>query len=173
MSRAVLMLAPPAFARASMRSPVAFRCEATAHDLSGFREVLLATYRGRSPRLAARWLRAEAHYLAWLLSPDPGALFLRDAPLTTACPDVPRPDAELLAWADSDHAYEHALRSLAAGRAFVFTVTDYDARYSLRVYPLPTSRQAPPQAPVPARCPPHSPAGTGRHRRPRGRRTTR
>ncbi|MGW0879034.1 hypothetical protein [Streptomyces sp. NPDC002671] len=173
MSRAVLMLAPPASARASMRSPVAFRCEAIAHDLSGSREVLLATYRGRSARLAARWLRAEAHHLARLLSPDPGAPFLRDAPLTTAGPDVPHPGAELRAWADSDHAYEHALRSLATGRAFVFTVTDYDARYSLRVYPLPTRRQAPPQAPVPARCPPHSPAGTGRHRRPRGRRTTR
>lgn len=173
MSRAVLMLAPPASARPSMRLPLAFRCEATAHDLSGTREILLATYRGRSARLAARWLRAEAYRLARLLSPDPATLSLRDAPLITAGPDSPCPDAELRAWADSDHAYEHALRSLATGRAFVFTVTDYDARYSLRVYPLPTRRQAPPQAPVPARCPPHFPAGTGRHRRPRGRSTTR
>ncbi|MGW7363896.1 hypothetical protein ACWGI8_10810 [Streptomyces sp. NPDC054841] len=78
MSPAVLMLAPPTSARASMRSPIAFRCEATAHDLSGSREVLLATYRGRSPRLAARWLRAEAHHLARLLSPDPDALSLRE-----------------------------------------------------------------------------------------------
>ncbi|WP_234022255.1 hypothetical protein [Streptomyces ipomoeae] len=154
-----------------MRSPIAFRCEATAHDLGGTREVLLATYRGRSPHLAARWLRAQAFRLARLLSPDPGAVFLRDAPLIAGRPDVPRPDAELRAWADSDQAYEHEIRALAAGRAFVFEVTDYDARYSLRVYPLPTRRPAPPQAPVPARCPPHSPAGTGRHRRPRGRRT--
>ncbi|GHI02501.1 hypothetical protein Scel_08220 [Streptomyces cellostaticus] len=173
MSRAVLTLAPPASARASMRSPIAFRCEATAHDLSSSREILLATCRGRSPRLAARWLRAEAHRLARLLSPTPDALFLRDAPLTTAGPDFPRPDADLRAWADDDRAYEHALRSLATGRAFMFTVTDYDARYYLRVYPLPIRRQAPPPAPVPARCPPHSSAGTGRHRRPRGRRTFR
>ncbi|MFC9910447.1 hypothetical protein [Streptomyces sp. NPDC127197] len=173
MSPAVLMLAPPASARPLMRSPIAFRCEATAHDLSGTREVLLATYRGRSPRLATRWLRAQALHLARLLSPDPGAVFFRDAPLITARPDVPRPDAELRGWAASDQAYEHAIRALAAGRAFVFEVTDYDARYSLRVYPLPTRRPAPPQAPVPARCPPHSPAGTGRHRRPRGRRTPR
>lgn len=173
MSRAVLMLDPPASARPSMRSPIAFRCEATAHDLSGTREVLLATYRGRSPRLAARWLRAQAFRLARLLSPDPGAVFLQDAQLVTAGPGVPRPDAELQAWASSDQAYEHALRALAAGRAFMFTVTDYDARYSIRVYPLPTRRPAPPQASVPAPCPSRSPAGTGRHRRPRGRRAPR
>ncbi|WP_228034719.1 hypothetical protein, partial [Streptomyces spongiae] len=135
-----------------MRSPIAFRCEATAHGLGGTREVLLATYRGRSPRLAARWLRAQAVHLARRLSLDPGAVFLRDAPLITTWPDVPRPDAELRAWAESDQAYEHALRTLAAGGAFMFAVTDYDARYALRVYPLPTRRQAPPQAPVPARC---------------------
>ncbi|BCM68164.1 hypothetical protein EASAB2608_03498 [Streptomyces sp. EAS-AB2608] len=174
MSPAVLTLAPPASARAPMRSPIAFRCEATAHDLSGSREVLLATYHGRSPRLAARWLRAEAHRLARLLSPDPDARFLREAPLTAAGLDIPRPDAALRAWADDDRAYEHALRSLAAGRALTFTVTDYDARYSLRVYPLPTHRPTLPQAPAPARCPPpHSPPGKGRRRKPRGRRTFR
>lgn len=43
------MLAPPISARAFVRPPVGFRCEATAYDLSGSREVLLATYRGRSP----------------------------------------------------------------------------------------------------------------------------
>ncbi|TGN74552.1 hypothetical protein E5083_20335 [Streptomyces bauhiniae] len=138
MKPAVPMPALPASARASLRSPIAFRCEATAHDLGGSREILLATYRGRSPRLAARWLRAEAHRLARLLSPALGALFLRDAPFTAAGPDVPRPDAELRAWADDERAYEHALRSLASGRALMFTATDYDARYSLRAYPLPT-----------------------------------
>lgn len=163
MKPAVLMLASPASARTSLRSPKAFRCEATAYDLSGSREILLATYRGRSPRLSARWLRAEAHKLARLLSPAPGALFLRDAPVTAAGPDAPRPDAELRAWADDDGAYEHALRSLAAGQALMFTATDYDARYFLRAYPLPTRRPAPSQAPVPARCLPHSLAGTGRH----------
>ncbi|CAK7287192.1 conserved hypothetical protein [Streptomyces misionensis JCM 4497] len=173
MSPAVLTLAPPASARAPMRSPIAFRCEATAHDLGGSREILLATYLGRSPRLAARWLRAEAHHLARLLSPASDALYLRDAPLTVAGPDLPRPDAALRAWAGDERAYEYVLRSLATGRAFVFTVTDSDARYSLHVYPLPTRRPLPPQAPVPARCPPHSLAGTGRHRRPRGRRTFR
>lgn len=173
MTTAGLTFTLPASARPPMRAPIVFRCEATAHDLSGTREVLLATYRGRSPRLAARWLRAQALRLARLLSPDPGALFLRDAPLVTAGPDVSRPDAELRAWADSDQAYEHAFRALAAGRAFVFAVTDHDARYLLRVYPLPTRRPAPPQAQSPAWCPPHSPAGTGRHLRPRGRRTPR
>ncbi|MBZ9638299.1 hypothetical protein K8369_02475, partial [Streptomyces sp. PSKA30] len=85
----------------------------TAHDLSGTREVLLATYRGRSPRLAARWLRAQASHLARRLSPDPGAVFLRGAPLITTGPGVPRPDAELRAWANSDQAYEHAIHILA------------------------------------------------------------
>ncbi|MGP3990677.1 hypothetical protein [Streptomyces sp. 3N207] len=173
MTPSVLTFAPPISVRTPMRSPIAFRCEATAHDLSGTREVQLATYRGRSPRLAARWLRAEASHLARLLSPDPEAISLRDAPLTTPGSDVPRPDADLRAWANSDQAYEHALRVLAADRAFVFAVTDYDAWYSLRVDPLPTLRPAPPQALVSARCPSHSPAVTGRHRRPRGRRTTR
>lgn len=163
MRPAVLMLASPASARTSLRAPKAFRCEATAHDLSGSREILLATYRCRSPRLAARWLRAEAHKLARLLSPAPGAPFLRGAPFAAAGPDVPRPDAELRAWADDDGVYEHALRSLATSLPLMFTATDYDARYSLRAYPLSSRRPVPSEAPVPARCLPHSLAGTGCH----------
>lgn len=169
----VLMLAPPTSARAFVRPPVAFRCEATAHDLSGSREVLLAIYWGRSPRLAARWLRASAHRFARLLSPDVGALSLRGAPLLLAGPEVPRPDVELRAWADSDAAYEQALRALAGGRVFVFTVTDYDARYCLRVYPLPTRRPRLRQHPALAGGIPHPSVRAGRHRRPRGRRPTR
>jgi hypothetical protein len=169
----VLMLAPPTSARALVRPPVAFRCESTAHDLSGSCEVLLATYRGRSPRLAARWLRASAHRLSRLLSPDLGAMSLADAPLVVTGPEIPRPDVELSAWAESDQAYEHALRALAAGRAFMFTVTDYDARYSLRVYPLPARRPHLPQHSTLAEGPPDPSARVGRHRRPRGRRPTR
>ncbi len=60
-----------------------------------------------------------------------------------------------------DHACEQTLHALAAGRAFVFTVTNYDARYSLRVYPLPTRRLAPPQAPAPTRVPTPLPARAG------------
>lgn len=172
-STAVLKFAPPTSARAFVRPPVAFRCEATAYDLSGSREVLLATYRGRSPRLAARWLRASAHRFARLLSPDFQAPGLRDAPLLLANPEVPRPDVELRAWADSDAAYEQALRALAAGRAFVFAVADYDARYCLRVYPLPTRRPRLPQHPALAGELLHPSVRAGRHRRPRGRRPTR
>lgn len=173
MSPDVLTIAPPTSARAFVRPPVAFRCEATAHDLSGSREVLLATYRGRSPRLAARWLRASAHRFARLLSPDGGALGLNDAPLVLAGSEVPRPDVELRAWAECDRAYEQALRALATGRAFVFTVADYDARYSFRVYPLPTRRPRLPQHPALAGELPHPSVRAGRHRRPRGRRPTR
>lgn len=173
MSPDVLMLAPPTTARAFVRPPVAFWCEAIARDLSGCREVLLATYRGHSPRLAARWLRASARRYAWLLSPDFGALGLRDAPLVLARSEIPRPDVELRAWADSDRAYEQALRALAAGRVFVFTVTDYDARYCLRVYPLPTRRPRLPQHSALAGGLPRSSVRAGRHRRPRGRRPTR
>ncbi|MFI1354918.1 hypothetical protein ACH4TV_15315 [Streptomyces sp. NPDC020898] len=67
---------------------------------------------------------------------------LHDAPHILAGPEIPRPDAELRAWADSDRAYEQALRALAVGHVIVFTVTDYDARYSLCVYPLPSRRRA-------------------------------
>lgn len=173
MSPDVLMLAPPTSARALMRPPVAFRCEATAHDLSGSREVLLGTYRGRSPRLAARWLRTSAHRLSRLLSPDCRTMSLGDAPLVLTGPEVPRPDVELRAWAESDPAYEQALITLAAGRAFVFTVTDYYARYSLRVYPLLTRRQCLPQHPALAEGPPDTSSRAGRHRRPGGRRPPR
>ncbi|WP_240509899.1 hypothetical protein [Streptomyces malaysiense] len=152
--------------RTSVRSPIAFRCEATARDLGGSREVLLATYRGRSPRLAARWLRTEALHLSRLLSPDPGAMFLGDAPLTVAGPEAPRPDAELRAWAGGDQAYEYALRALAAGHAFMFAVTDHDARYSLQVYPLLARHPAPPGACVPGRHPSHSPAPAQVHHLP-------
>ncbi|MGM9332122.1 hypothetical protein [Streptomyces murinus] len=163
----MLTLTPPASVRTSVRSPIAFRCEATAHDLGGTREVLLATYRGRSPRLAARWLRAEALHLSRLLSPDPEAKFFRDAPLAIAGPEAPRPDAELRAWAAGDQAYEHALRALAAGRAFMFAVTDCDARYSLRVYPLLARRPTPARARVLARHPSHSSALAQVHHLPR------
>jgi hypothetical protein len=162
-----LMLAPPTSARALVRPPVAFRCEATAQDLSGSREVLLATYRGRSPRLAARWLRASAYRFSRLLSQDLGSASLGNAPLILVGPESPRPDVELRAWANSDRAYEQALRALAAGHVFAFTVTDYDARYALRVYPLPTRRPRLPQHPALAWAPPHPTVGPGRHRRPR------
>lgn len=162
----VLTIAPPTSARAPMRSPVAFRCEATAHDLGGSREILLATYRGRSPRLAARWLRVSALHLSALLAPAPEAAYFQSASLVPTGPEVPRPDVELRALASSDRAYEQALRALAAGRPVAFTVTDYDARYSLRVYPLPTRRPAPAPPSVPSGCPPHRSTRAGRHRRP-------
>ncbi|GAA4795447.1 hypothetical protein GCM10023220_22300 [Streptomyces ziwulingensis] len=155
MSVDVLMIAPPASARALRRSPVAFRCEATAYGLGGSREILLATYRGRFPRLAARWLRASALRLASLLDPAPEAAYFQSAPLVPTGPETARPEVKLRALASSDRAYEQALRVLTAGRPVTFTVTDYDARYCLRVYPLPARRPAPAPPSIPSGCPPH------------------
>ncbi|MFJ2892478.1 hypothetical protein ACIO53_41270 [Streptomyces sp. NPDC087305] len=140
---------------------LAFRCEVTAHDLSGSREVILAYYRATSPRLAVRWMRAEAQHLARLLAPAPTAPHLRSVLLVAAGPTCPRPDADLLAWASSDAEHERALRILRAGKNYLLMVEDYDARYALRVYPLPT------QSPAPAGRRTHAPAGAGRHRKSR------
>ncbi|SDL43624.1 hypothetical protein [Streptomyces indicus] len=142
-----------------------YRCEAVAHDLTGNREVILDTYRAATPRLAARWARQAARRYACLLAPAPTAPYLRSAPLVEAEPDGPRPDAALHAWADSAEQYEHALHTLAAGRAYAITATDYDARYALCVYPLPVRRPSP--TPPPARSARARPyAGVGRHRKP-------
>ncbi|WP_229899599.1 hypothetical protein [Streptomyces capoamus] len=131
--------------------------------MSGSREVILAYYRASSPRLAARWMRAEAQRLARLLAPAPTAPHFRSVLLVATGPTCPRPDDELLAWAGSDERYEHALRTLQAGKDYLLSVADYDAQYAVRVYVLPT------QSPAPAGRRTHAPAGTGRHRKPRWR----
>jgi hypothetical protein len=161
--------APPV--RPLRQAAVAFRCEVTAHDLSGSREVILAYYRAASPRLAARWMRAEARRLARLLAPEPRAPHLRSVLLVAAGPACMRPDVDLLAWASSDEQYERALRALSCGKDCFLTVTDSDARYCVRVYALATRK--PSQSPAPAGRRTHAPAGAGRHRRPRRWRITR
>ena len=166
MSAAVGTYRPPTPARPLRHAAVAFRCEVTAYDLSGSREVVLAYYRAASPRLAARWMRAEACRLARLLAPEPSAPYLESVLLVAAGPDCPRPDDDLLAWASSYERYEHALRVLASGNTYLLNVTDYDARYSVRAYALPT-RNRPLQPPAPAGRRLHAPAGAGRHRKPR------
>lgn len=149
-----------------LRSAAAFGCEVNARGLSGSHEVTIAYHRAASPRLAARWMRAEAQRLARLLAPDPSAPHLRSVSLVPADPVGPRPAGELLAWADDDERYEHALHVLASGDVFTLDVTDYDAVYSVRAYPLRASRPSQPPAPVGRRA--YAPAGAGRHRMPRG-----
>ncbi|MFI7009952.1 hypothetical protein [Streptomyces sp. NPDC050145] len=142
----------------------AYRCELLARSLDGRYEAILATYRAPTPRLAARWARATAGRYAELLAPAPTADYLEGAPLIEFPPDGPRPDATLHAWADSRDRYEGVLRTLAADHPYVLTVTDYGARYELRVDPLPVRR--PPQTPaLTARTRPST--DRGRHRRPR------
>lgn len=163
MSTAVLTLAPPGSAHTSARLPLAFHCAATAHDLSGTREVILATYRAPTPRLAARWMQAEALHLARLLDPHPGEPYLGRAPVLPTGPTCPRPHAYLYAWAQEPSQYEQALSTLATAESYRISVTDYDARYNLLAAPLLMPPQ-PPRSPAPAGCQP-SPARAGRRRR--------
>ncbi|WP_431044427.1 hypothetical protein ACQUSR_22630 [Streptomyces sp. P1-3] len=156
---------PPVAALPLKHAAVAFRCEVTAYGLSGSREIVLAYYRAASPRLAARWMRAEAQRLARLLAPEPTAPHLRSVLLVAAGPTCPRPDDDLLAWASSDKRYEHVLRVLRSGNTFALGVTDYDARYSVRAYALPTRR--PSQSPTSAGYRTYAPAEAGHHRKPR------
>jgi hypothetical protein len=142
----------------------AYRCELLARSLDGTYEAILATYRAATPRLAARWARTKARRYAGLLAPTPTAPYLAGAPLVEIEPGTPRPDVKLQAWADSPELYEGVLHTLAAGRAYVLTATDYGARYELRLDPLPIRRA--PQAPVFTTHTRPS-TGKGRHRRPR------
>ncbi|MFD7102873.1 hypothetical protein [Streptomyces celluloflavus] len=160
----MLSLAPPATMRTPTQTTLAYRCETTATALFSTREILLAAYRATTPRLAARWLRAEADRLAGLLDPDPTTPALRNAPLFRTTSAVPRPADGLRAWARDADAYARTQCALAAGDAFLLTVTDYDARYAITASPLPTSHPIQ-KNPAPAGC--HSPplAGAGRHRR--------
>ncbi|WP_327662792.1 MULTISPECIES: hypothetical protein [unclassified Streptomyces] len=140
----------------------AYRCELLARALDGTYEAILATYRAPTPRLAARWARDTASRYAELLAPTPAAPYLGGAPLIEAPPEGPPPDVKLHAWADSDELYEGVLRTLAAYHPYAFTVTDYGARYELRLDPLPARR--------PAQAPGFPHAGKGMHRQPRVRR---
>jgi len=142
----------------------AYRCELLARSLDGTYETILATYRATTPRLAARWARETVSRYAELLAPAPPAPYLGSAPLIEAPPEGPRPDVRLHAWADSRERYEGVMRTLAEGCPYAFTVTDYGARYELRLDPLPVRR--PPQAPELTR----PSASQGRHRRPRAHR---
>lgn len=163
MSATVLTLAPPGSAHTSARLSLAFHCSATAHGLSGTREVIFATYRAPTPRLAARWMQAEALRLARLFAPHPGEPYLGRAPVVPTGPTCPRPHACLYAWAQEPGQYEQALFTLAAAEPYRVSVTDYDARYNLLAAPL-LMPPRPPQSPAPAGCQP-SPARAGRRRR--------
>lgn len=167
MSTAVLTVAPPGWAHTSARLPLAFHCAATANDLSGAREVILATYPAPTPRLAVRWMQAEALRLARLLDPHPDGPYLGGAPVVPTGPACPRPDAHLYAWAREPGRYEQALFTLATAEPYRVGVTDYDARYNLLAAPLlMPPKPPPPQSPAPAGCQP-SPAMAGRrHRKP-------
>lgn len=140
----------------------AYRCELIAQSLDGTYEAILAEYRAATPRLAARWARTKARRYAGLLAPTPNVPYLAGVPLAEFESGTPRPDIKLHAWADSTELYEGVLRTLVAGRAYVFTATDYGARYELRLDPLPVRRA--PQAPVFTPLT-HSSTVTGRHRR--------
>ncbi|WP_411146423.1 hypothetical protein [Streptomyces sp. x-80] len=161
----MLSLATPATRRTTTKPALAFRCETTATALGrGARSVILATYRAGTPRLAARWLWSQAEHLADLLDPTPAAPQIQDAPLLLVAAAAPHPAGDLRAWARDATEYERSLRALAAGDAFLLSVIDYDARYSITAYPLPADRRSP-QTPAPAGCQSPSPAGAGRHRR--------
>ncbi|WP_190086589.1 hypothetical protein [Streptomyces longisporoflavus] len=161
---------PPTLVRPPAHAAVAFRCEVTARGLAGSREVIVAHYRAASPRLAARWIRAQAQHLAGLLAPEATTPYLPPATIAPAGPTCPRPDEDLRMWASNSEWYEHAIRVLSSGNSYLLNVTDYDARYSVRAYALPTSNR-PLKTAVPAGCPAHAPAGTGRHRKRRRWRT--
>ncbi|MFZ3595917.1 hypothetical protein [Streptomyces sp. BH104] len=139
----------------------AYRCELLARSLDGTYEAILATYRAATPRLAGRWARTTAGRYAGLLAPAPAEPYLGRAPLVESPPEGPRPDVKLRMWADSAERYEGVLRTLADGHPYAFTVTDYGARYELRLDPLPVQRA--PQTPEFTR----PSANKGRHRRPR------
>jgi hypothetical protein len=143
----------------------AFRCEVIAQDLTGSREVMLAHYRAASPRLAARWMRAEAQRLARLLAPDPSAPHWQAAPLVTTNLPCLRPDNSLHAWANNGERYDYVLWALGSGNTYLLNVTDHDARYSVRAYALPASRPLRPHGP--AGCRLHVPVAERRHRKPR------
>lgn len=173
MSTAVLTLAPPASAHTPASLPLTFQCASTAHDLSGAREVILTTYRAPTPRLAARWMQAEALHLARLLDPHPGAPYLGRASVVPTGPTCPRPHTYLYAWAQEPSQYEQALLTLAAAEPYRISVTDYDARYNLLAAPLLMPLQPPPpQSPAPAGCQP-TPVRAGRRRRKPARHATR
>ncbi|WP_411144723.1 hypothetical protein [Streptomyces sp. x-80] len=157
----MLSFAPPATTRTTTQPALAYRCETTATALDSTREVVLATYRASTPRLAVRWLWSQAEHLADLLDPNPAAL--QDAPLLLVAAAAPHPGDDLRAWARDTTEYERSLRALAAGDAFLLAVTDYDARYSITAHPLPMGH--PSQNPAPVGCHSPSPAGAGRHRR--------
>ncbi|WP_329151179.1 hypothetical protein OIU91_28265 [Streptomyces sp. NBC_01456] len=142
----------------------AYRCELIARNLDGTYEATLTTYRATTPRLAARWARMTAGRYAELLAPAPTASYLAGVPLVEIEPGNPRPDVRLQAWADSTELYEDVLSTLAEGRAYAFTVTDYGARYELRLDPLPI-RRAPEMPAFTIHTRPST--GRGRHRRPR------
>lgn len=136
--------------------PVGYRCEALATPLDGKRAVVLAAHNARSPRLAARWLQAQAERLARRLDPDPFAPWLHSAPLVltgdTHAADV------LRRWVRDPAKYADAIQKLAARVSYHLTITDSDARYSLIAAPVPVRR---PQQfpPLTGRFPAH--AGSG------------
>ncbi|MFF4523465.1 hypothetical protein [Streptomyces bluensis] len=136
--------------------PTLSRCEVVALPPDGTPPILLRVYTARSPRLAARWIRQEAHRLAQRLDPDPVAPWV---PPTAWVPVGDASAADYLrAWAANDEWYTATIRRIADRTGVQVTVADQGVRYVLLAAPAPI-RRAPQYPPATGRR--HLPAEVG------------
>ncbi|MCZ2524639.1 hypothetical protein [Streptomyces sp. HB2AG] len=133
---------PVAARRAAVLGRDGYWCECAAVPLGPCRAVLLAGYRARSPRLALRWMRVQARRLAARLAPEPGAPWLRGAPLHAApargpgSSPSPDPVSVLRTWQEDGDEQARALDEVSAGGLYLLPVPDDDVLYTLSARPL-------------------------------------
>lgn len=110
---------------------VAYECEVNVRPHGTSRVIQLGARQTDSPRLALRWMRAQAERLSRALSPSP-----HDSPypvdalqeIDTTTPD---PGEQLGQWALDRSAHETQLHLLRCGELASVTATDAESVYAL------------------------------------------
>ncbi|MWA12561.1 hypothetical protein [Streptomyces sp. BA2] len=132
-------------------------CECTLAEPAAHsaREWLLAGYAAPSPRLAVRWLTAQASRLADLIDPPLDTQWMPPRALRVAAlrPALD-PATALRAWPTDVAEHDQALTAMRDGGLYAFTVTDDRTSYALTARPILTHARGltpPPQTPAPYR----------------------
>ncbi|PJF01552.1 hypothetical protein CUT44_02520 [Streptomyces carminius] len=116
---------------------VRFWCELSASYPGRPSRIVLGRYLAPTPRLAVRWMCAQADRVARALDPGPGTPWLPPAALRLVpAQDGPDPASVLREWAHTEAVREEAMDVLREGWPYTVTAHDETACYTLTAGPL-------------------------------------
>ncbi len=116
---------------------VRYRCELSAGPLDRSALITLGRHYALTPRLAVRWMSAQAERVARALDPDPEARWAGVTVLRPVEDGRPDPGGTMRRWARDMDERENALAVLRQGWPYIATAQDETTHYCLLAEPIP------------------------------------